>query len=146
MTRPSFTADLQRFHRAAARLASLPALQVLQDLARARQIQVYLVGGTVRELVLGGRTPDLDLAVSHQTLELAQELAQALQGTYVLLDEAERTARVVAFPELGMEAVYEFEVRDMPVTVAVDSRGNSVHNSGPRDWRMRIGKIPVLTG
>jgi poly(A) polymerase len=96
VTRPSFTANLQRFHRAAARLASLPALQILQDLAQTRQIQVFLVGGTVRELVQGGRTPDLDLAVSHQTLTLAQELASALGGTYVLLDEQERTARVVA--------------------------------------------------
>jgi poly(A) polymerase len=64
--------------------------------AQARQIQVFLVGGTVRELILGGRTPDLDLAVSRQTLDLAQELARALGGTYVLLDETERTARVVA--------------------------------------------------
>jgi fumarate hydratase class I len=48
---------------------------------------------------------------------------------------------MVAFPELGMEAVYEFEVQDMPVTVAVDSRGESVHQKGPREWRQRIGMI-----
>jgi len=42
-----------------------------------------------------------------------------------------------------MEAVYEFEVRNMPVTVAVDSQGSSVHESGPRIWRAKIGKIPV---
>jgi fumarate hydratase class I len=70
----------------------------------------------------------------------------ATGGAAYLVSRAIRAARVVAFPELGMEAVYEFEVKDMPVTVAVDSRGDSVHASGPREWRMRIGKIPVLTG
>jgi fumarate hydratase class I len=70
----------------------------------------------------------------------------ATGGAAYLVSRAIRAARVVAFTELGMEAVYEFEVKDMPVTVAVDSRGDSVHASGPREWRMRIGKIPVLTG
>ncbi|MFZ2089993.1 MAG: HD domain-containing protein, partial [Desulfobaccales bacterium] len=84
------------FRQAAASLAASPALRVLVNLARVRQAEVYLVGGTVRELARGGRTPDLDVAVSQQTLELAQELAQALGGTYVLLAEGERTARVVA--------------------------------------------------
>ncbi len=68
----------------------------------------------------------------------------ATGGAAYLVSKAIRAARVVAFPELGMEAVYEFEVEDMPVTVAVDARGNSVHESGPREWRMRIGKIPVI--
>jgi fumarate hydratase class I len=45
-----------------------------------------------------------------------------------------------------MEAVYEFEVEDMPVTVAVDTQGNSVHKSGPEEWRMRIANIPVVKG
>jgi poly(A) polymerase len=89
-------ADPERLQQAAAILAASPALRVLLDLAQVRQAEVFLVGGTVRELVLGGRTPDLDLAVSSQTLELAQDLARALGGTYVLLDEKERTARVVA--------------------------------------------------
>jgi fumarate hydratase class I len=52
---------------------------------------------------------------------------------------------VVAFPDLGMEAIYEFEVKDMPVTVAVDSGGSAVHKSGPAEWRGKIGKIPVVT-
>jgi len=43
-----------------------------------------------------------------------------------------------------MEAIYEFDVRDMPVTVAVDSTGVSVHDTGPKEWRARIAKIPVL--
>ena len=68
----------------------------------------------------------------------------ATGGAAYLVSKAIRTARVVAFPELGMEAVYEFGVEDMPVTVAVDTQGNSVHTSGPAEWRMRIGGIPVV--
>ncbi|MEO5861720.1 MAG: fumarate hydratase C-terminal domain-containing protein, partial [Burkholderiales bacterium] len=45
--------------------------------------------------------------------------------------------------DLGMEAIYEFTVKDMPVTVAVDSNGTSVHQTGPREWQAKIGKIPV---
>ena len=60
-----------------------------------------------------------------------------------LMAQAIRAARVVAFAELGMEAIYEFEVEDMPVTVAVDSKGVSVHERGPAEWRSRIGAIPV---
>jgi fumarate hydratase class I len=70
----------------------------------------------------------------------------ATGGAAYLVSRAIRKARVVAFPELGMEAVYEFEVEDMPVTVAVDSRGSSIHETGPREWRMRIGRIPVVKG
>jgi fumarate hydratase class I len=51
----------------------------------------------------------------------------------------------VGFEDLGMEAIYEFDVRDMPVTVAVDAQGTSVHVTGPREWQARIGKIPVTT-
>ena len=69
----------------------------------------------------------------------------ATGGAAYLVSRAIRSARVVAFPELGMEAVYEFEVEDMPVTVAVDTRGNSIHESGPREWKMRIAGIPVVT-
>jgi fumarate hydratase class I len=52
---------------------------------------------------------------------------------------------VVAYADLGMEAVYEFEVRDMPVTVAVDTHGESVHQTGPHQWQQRIAGIPVRT-
>jgi fumarate hydratase, class I len=62
----------------------------------------------------------------------------AVGGAAYLVSKAITSARVVAFPELGMEAIYEFEVKDMPVTVAVDSSGQSVHQSGPREWRVRI--------
>jgi fumarate hydratase, class I len=67
----------------------------------------------------------------------------AVGGAAFLVSKAIRSSRVVAFAELGMEAVYEFEVKDMPVTVAVDARGESVHDSGPRRWRAAIGGVPV---
>ncbi len=69
----------------------------------------------------------------------------AVGGAAYLVAKAVRHARVLAFPELGMEAVYEFEVENMPVTVAVDSAGNSVHDTGPKEWRVKIGKIPLAT-
>jgi fumarate hydratase class I len=69
----------------------------------------------------------------------------AVGGAAYLVSKAIRKARVLAFADLGMEAIYEFEVQDMPVTVAVDSGGNSVHKSGPAEWRAKIGKIPVVT-
>jgi len=68
----------------------------------------------------------------------------ATGGAAYLVSRAIRKARVVAFPELGMEAVYEFEVEDMPITVAVDTRGNSIHESGPREWKARIADIPIV--
>ena len=67
----------------------------------------------------------------------------AVGGAAYLVAKAIRGARLIAFEDLGMEAIREFEVEDMPVTVAVDSRGQSVHQTGPAQWRSRIGKIPV---
>ena len=58
--------------------------------------------------------------------------------------KAIKKSTLLAFPELGMEAIYEFEVEDMPVTVSVDSRGNSVHIEGPKIWSQKIAdKIAV---
>ena len=68
----------------------------------------------------------------------------AVGGAAYLVSKAIRHARVLAFPEIGMEAIYEFDVQDMPVTVAVDSCGESIHETGPATWRARIGKIPVV--
>ncbi len=68
----------------------------------------------------------------------------AVGGAAYLVSKAIKAARVVAFADLGMEAIYEFEVEDMPVTVAVDSQGHSVHDSGPAEWRARIGSIPIV--
>ena len=67
----------------------------------------------------------------------------AVGGAAYLISKAIKKAQVVAFPELGMEAVYEFIVEDMPVTVAVTSSGVSIHEIGPTEWQTRIGKIPV---
>src|SRR6195952_4930014 len=71
----------------------------------------------------------------------------AVGGAAYLVSKAIKTATVVGFADLGMEAIYEFDVKDMPVTVAVDSNGVSVHNTGPKEWeakiRSSIGKIPV---
>jgi fumarate hydratase class I len=68
----------------------------------------------------------------------------AVGGSAYLVSKAIKAARVLAFEDLGMEAIYEFEVKDMPVTVAVDASGESVHKTGPREWQSRIGKIPVV--
>ena len=62
----------------------------------------------------------------------------AVGGAAYLVSQAVKKARVLAFPELGMEAIYEFEVRDMPVTVAVDHTGDSVHLTGPQIWKQKI--------
>ncbi|HET7774341.1 MAG TPA: fumarate hydratase [Burkholderiaceae bacterium] len=69
----------------------------------------------------------------------------AVGGAAYLVAKAIKGAKVVGFADLGMEAIYEFEVKDMPVTVAVDALGTSVHNTGPKEWQARIGKIPVAT-
>ena len=68
----------------------------------------------------------------------------AVGGAAYLVANAIKGSRLVAFEDLGMEAIREFDVQDMPVTVAVDSRGTSVHKTGPREWQQRIGKIPVV--
>ncbi len=74
----------------------------------------------------------------------------AVGGAAYLVSKAIKGAKVVGFEDLGMEAIYEFDVSDMPVTVAVDSSGISVHNTGPKEWQERIaatiGKIPVKIG
>jgi fumarate hydratase, class I len=69
----------------------------------------------------------------------------AVGGAAYLVAKAIRKSKVLAFEDLGMEAIYEFEVEDMPVTVAVDSNGNSVHSTGPAEWSKKIVelKLPV---
>ncbi len=68
----------------------------------------------------------------------------AVGGAAYLVAKAIKAARVAAFADLGMEAIYEFDVRDMPVTVAVDAGGTSLHETGPRQWAAKIGKVPVV--
>lgn len=74
----------------------------------------------------------------------------AVGGAAYLVSKAVRSARVVGFADLGMEAIYEFDVKDMPVTVAVDANGVSVHTTGPQEWQEKIAagslsRIPVVS-
>jgi fumarate hydratase class I len=69
----------------------------------------------------------------------------AVGGAAYLVSKAIRSSRVVAFADLGMEAIYEFDVQDMPVTVAVDATGDNVHETGPSVWKDKIAKgLPIL--
>ncbi len=80
----------------------------------------------------------LDAIKKHQSVYL-----MAVGGAAYLVSKSIKGAKVVGFADLGMEAIYEFDVVDMPVTVAVDSVGSSVHKTGPAEWQARIGKIPL---
>ncbi|MGB6780858.1 MAG: fumarate hydratase [Terracidiphilus sp.] len=68
----------------------------------------------------------------------------AVGGAAYLVSKAIVGARRLAFDDLGMEGIYEFEVKDMPVTVAVDAKGTSVHQTGPAEWQRRIAGVPIL--
>ena len=69
----------------------------------------------------------------------------AVGGAAYLVSKAIKKSKVLAFADLGMEAIYEFEVEDMPVTVAVDSNGTAVHETGPREWKERIAELQVIS-
>ena len=68
----------------------------------------------------------------------------AVGGAAYLVAKAIQSSKVVAFADLGMEAIYEFDVKDMPVTVAVDSKGTSVHQTGPAEWQAKIAELVTL--
>ena len=70
----------------------------------------------------------------------------AVGGAAYLVSKAIRSSRVLAFEDLGMEAIFEFEVQDMPVTVAVSADGTSVHTTGPAEWSARIASGQTLAG
>ncbi|GGA94926.1 fumarate hydratase [Agarivorans gilvus] len=78
----------------------------------------------------------VDSIAKHQSVYL-----MAVGGAAYLVSKAIKKARVVAFEDLGMEAIYEFEVEDMPVTVAVDAEGNSAHQQGPAIWKAKIEEL-----
>jgi fumarate hydratase class I len=65
----------------------------------------------------------------------------AVGGAAYLVSKAIKSSRTVAFADLGMEAIYEFDVKDMPVTVAVDVNGTSVHQTGPAEWKEKIAEL-----
>ena len=81
----------------------------------------------------------IDAIKKHQAVYL-----MAVGGAAYLVSKAIRKSRIVAFADLGMEAIHEFIVEDMPVTVAVDTQGSSIHQTAPMIWQNKIGKIPVL--
>ncbi len=83
----------------------------------------------------------IDAIRDHQSVYL-----MAVGGAAYLVAQAIKSSKVLGFPELGMEAIYEFDVKDMPVTVAVDSRGESVHITGPQIWKAKIeeGVVNIL--
>jgi fumarate hydratase, class I len=60
-----------------------------------------------------------------------------------LMSKAIKASRIVAFEDMGMEAIREFTIENMPVTVAVDSRGDAIHKTGPIEWKQKIADIPV---
>ncbi|MET1219141.1 MAG: fumarate hydratase [Glaciecola sp.] len=78
----------------------------------------------------------VDSIAKHQSVYL-----MAVGGAAYLVSKAIKKSRVVAFEDLGMEAIYEFEVEDMPVTVAVDSQGNNAHETGPAIWKAKIEEL-----
>jgi len=67
----------------------------------------------------------------------------AVGGAAYLVSKAIKSSRIVAFEEMGMEAIREFHVENMPVTVAVDSQGESVHETGPKEWKQKIADISI---
>jgi fumarate hydratase class I len=75
---------------------------------------------------------------NHQSVYLI-----AIGGAAYLVSKAIKSSRMVAFEELGMEAIREFYVENMPVTVAVDSRGQSVHETGPKEWRIKLSELTI---
>jgi fumarate hydratase class I len=81
----------------------------------------------------------IDAIKKHQAVYL-----MAVGGAAYLVSKAIRKSRIVAFADLGMEAIHEFVVEDMPVTVAVDTQGSSIHQTAPIIWQNKIGKIPVI--
>ena len=76
------------------------------------------------------KQPTIDLIKEYKSIYLI-----ATGGAAYLISQSIKSAKVLAFEELGMEAIYEFEVKDMPVTVAVDTEGVSIHTTGPAKWR-----------
>ncbi len=110
---------------------------------------IYYVGPVdpVRDKVVGPAGPAAATRMDKFTRMMLEKtglismIGKSERGPVAI--EAIKSAKVVGFADLGMEAIYEFDVENMPVTVAVDSSGTSVHNTGPKEWQVKIGKIPV---
>ncbi|GAM64786.1 fumarate hydratase class I [Vibrio ishigakensis] len=92
------------------------------------------IAGMIGKAERGEQT--VDLIKKHKSVYL-----MAVGGAAYLVSKAIKSAKVVAFEELGMEAIYEFDVEDMPVTVAVDSSGANAHQIGPDTWKVNIAQL-----
>ena len=92
------------------------------------------IAGMVGKAERGQAT--IDAIKKHKAVYL-----MAVGGAACLISKSIRQAKVVGFADLGMEAIYEFEVEDMPVTVAVDSAGTSAHQTGPKEWKVKIAEM-----
>jgi len=90
--------------------------------------------GTIGKAERGAAT--VETIKNHKSVYL-----MAVGGAAYLVSKAIKKAKVVAFADMGMEAIYEFEVEDMPVTVAVDSTGESAHVTGPAIWKVKIEEM-----
>jgi fumarate hydratase class I len=102
-----------------------------------------LMLGQLGLLVMVGKAERGPVAIESIRKHRAAYL-MAVGGAAYLVSKAIKSSRVVAFEDLGMEAIYEFTVKDMPVTVAVDAQGQSVHQTGPAEWSQKIAAgIPV---
>ncbi len=91
------------------------------------------IAGMIGKAERGDAT--IELIKQHNSVYLI-----AVGGAAFLISQAIKKAKVLAFGELGMEAIYEFEVKNMPVTVAVDNSGNSIHKTGPQQWKVMTPK------
>ena len=168
---PEYTVDANRETMVIAHIEHIDAANNLDQLLEVDGIDVYYVGPVdpVRDEVVGPAGPTTSTRMDGFTAMMLEKTGllgmigkaergplaieaikshgavylMAVGGAAYLVSKAIKRSRVVAFPELGMEAIHEFEVEDMPVTVAVDSKGESVHQTGPRHWQAEIGLIPV---
>ena len=124
------------------------AVQEFSGMACVTVVALAFAGALLAEwtlLVLGYPASVSRVALAARALVLGAASLIAVGGAAYLVAKAIRKSKVLAFEDLGMEAIYEFDVKEMPVTVAVDARGVSVHQSGPADWQKKIVelKIPV---
>ncbi|MEY2735998.1 MAG: hypothetical protein RLZ58_1407, partial [Pseudomonadota bacterium] len=99
----------------------------LNNIIQSHTVQISMVGKAERGPAA------IEAIQKHKSAYL-----MAVGGAAYLVSKAIKKARTVAFADLGMEAIYEFEVVDMPVTVAVDAGGTSAHITGPAEWQKRI--------
>ena len=130
--------------------------EVLQKMVKQRResIDLYTKGGrpeladaeaaevAIIEMFLPQQMSEAETTAAIEAIKKHKSAyLMAVGGAAYLVSKAIRGSRVVGFEDLGMEAIYEFDVQDMPVTVAVDANGTSVHETGPKEWKVKIEKM-----